>query len=74
MSTRSSIWGHFNKIKENDVVVKGQCKYCNAEIKHMLFLMVRLVCVSILVSASVILIDVVMMQHKVFCKLVKEVQ
>jgi hypothetical protein len=33
MSTRSTIWEHFIKIKENGVVVKGKCKYCNAEIK-----------------------------------------
>jgi hypothetical protein len=33
MLARSKIWEHFIKIKENDVLVRGKCKYCNAEIK-----------------------------------------
>jgi hypothetical protein len=33
MASRSEIWNHFEKIKENGQVVKGQCKYCQAEIK-----------------------------------------
>ncbi|CAN6312419.1 unnamed protein product [Urochloa humidicola] len=33
MAARSKIWDHFIKIKEKDVVVKGKCQYCNAEIK-----------------------------------------
>ena len=33
MTARSKIWDHFIKIMEKGVVVKGQCKYCKAEIK-----------------------------------------
>jgi hypothetical protein len=38
MNARSKIWDHFIKIKEKGVVVKGKCKYCNAEIKAHLVL------------------------------------
>jgi hypothetical protein len=71
MASRSEIWNHFEKIKENGLVVKGQCKYCQAEIKaHPVLNGTFGMCKHFSVCKRN---HHKLMQHKVFCKSLKEI-